>query len=439
MSIPQNGPRRRGKKMSDNIIPDDSTFDLKAPPKRVDRWARGIVRRLLSSIDWGRIDLLEGSERVSFGNADKTNEPEATMEVLHPRFYSVVVFGGSVGLAQAYIAGLWNCSDLTNVVRILVRNLPALERVEYGPAWTRRLLRKLFHLYHRNTKFGSRRNILAHYDLGNEFYELFLDKTMTYSCGIFESESSSLEQASIAKYDRICRKLALEPEDHIIEIGCGWGGFAIYAAENFKCHITTTTISDKQYEYTVEAIENKGLNERIKVLKSDYRDLSGTFDKLVSIEMIEAVGHEFMPTFFETCSRLLKPEGVMALQAITIADQRYAQHVKDVDFIKRYIFPGSCLTSVTNICSVLSNSTDLRLVHMEDITQHYTRTLHCWRDRFRERIDEVRHMGLPESFVRMWEYYFCYCEGAFEERYIGDVQMILSKPLSRQVSILGSL
>jgi len=233
--------------------------------------------------------------------------------------------------------------------------------------------------------------------------------------------------------------LQLGPQDNDLEIGSGWGGCAAFAAENFGCHITTTTISDNQYEYASDMIGRKGLSRKVKILKKDYREISGRFDKLVSIEMIEAVGHKFLQTFFQTCSRLLKSNGVMALQAITIADQRYRQHVRDVDFIKRYIFPGSCLTAVTNICEVVTRSTDLRLIHMEDITPHYARTLRCWRGKFFDRIDEVKQMGFSGSFIRMWEYYLCYCEGAFRERYIGDVQMILSKPLYRQVPTTGKL
>ena len=423
--------------MSESIIPEDTTFDLNQPPGRLDGWAKRIVMRLMASITWGRIKMVEGSDAAMFGSSETNDQPEVTIEILHPRFYSAVVFGGSVGLAEAFIAGLWKCNDLSGMIRILVRNLPVLERVEYGPAWMSLLLRKLFHLLHRNTKLGSRKNILAHYDLGNEFYSLFLDSTMTYSSGIFESESTSLEEASIAKYDRICRKLQLKPQDQVVEIGSGWGGFAVYAAENFGCHVTTTTISDSQYEYTDDLINRKGLTDRIEILKKDYRDVSGRFDKLVSIEMIEAVGHAFIETFFSTCSHLLKPDGIMALQAITIKDQRYRRHVRDVDFIKRYIFPGSCLTAVTHLCDVVTRATDLRLVHMEDITPHYARTLRCWRKRFKAQIDKVREMGFPQSFIRMWEYYFCYCEGAFQERYIGDVQMIFSKPLCRHVPILG--
>jgi cyclopropane-fatty-acyl-phospholipid synthase len=425
--------------MSESIVPEYTDFDLTQPSGYLDAWARKIVARLLTTITWGRIKVVEDADMTVFGGSETGDQPEVTLEVLHSRFYSAVVFGGSVGLAEAYMDGLWRCSDLTELVRILVRNLSVLERAEYGPAWMSLILRKFFHLLHRNTKLGSRRNILAHYDLGNEFYSLFLDRTMTYSCGIYESESTSLEEASIAKYDRICRKLHLDGKDRVVEIGGGWGGFAVYAAENFGCHVTTTTISDGQYEYAVDMINRKGLGKKVEILKRDYRDLSGRFDKLVSIEMIEAVGHEFMETFLQTCGNLLKPDGIMALQAITIRDQRYRQHVRDVDFIKRYIFPGSCLTSVTNICDVITRSTDLRLVQMEDITPYYARTLSHWRQRFLDRADEVRRMGFPESFIRMWEYYFSYCEGAFQERYIGDVQMTFTKPLCRQTAVLGKL
>ena len=425
--------------MNERITPAELEFDLTQAPTRVDAWAKRTVNRLLGAITWGQIQLVDGREILYLGTDGGEDQPAVTMEVLHARFYSAVVFGGSVGLAEAYMAGLWTCSDLTALVRILVRNLPVLERAEYGPGWISRPLRQLFHLFHRNTKLGSRKNILAHYDLGNDFYALFLDPTMTYSCGIFASDASSLEEASLAKYDRICRKLQLTAQDHVIEIGTGWGGFAVYAAQTFGCEVTTTTISDSQYAYAQERVRQADLDQRIHLLKQDYRDLSGQFDKLVSIEMIEAVGHAFQPTFFDTCARLLKPDGMMALQAITIEDQRYKQHVRDVDFIKRYIFPGSCLTAISHIGRVITRATDLRLVHLEDITGHYALTLRCWRERFFDQIEAVKGMGFSERFIRMWEYYLCYCEGSFQERYIGDVQMILCKPLCRQATTLGDL
>jgi len=279
---------------------------------------------------------------------------------------------------------------------------------------------------------GSRKNILAHYDLGNDFYALFLDETMTYSCAIFEQENSSLKQASEAKYDRICRKLQLAAGDRVIEIGTGWGGFAVHAARNYGVQVTTTTISDEQHQFARQRIKAAGLEDRITLLKKDYRDLSGKFDKLVSIEMIEAVGHQYLPIFFRTCSRLLKDDGIMALQAITIGDQIFDRHKRTVDFIKRYIFPGSCIPSITAISIALAKATDLRLVHLEDITPHYARTLREWRRRFFTNIKKVRALGFSDTFVRMWEYYLCYCEGGFAERYLGDVQMLFVKPLCRQ-------
>ncbi|UCD78857.1 MAG: class I SAM-dependent methyltransferase, partial [Desulfobacterales bacterium] len=293
---------------------------------------------------------------------------------------------------------------------------------------------KLYHYVRKNTKAGSRKNIMAHYDLGNDFYALFLDETMTYSCGIFANESSTLREASAAKYDRICRKLQLAAGDRVLEIGTGWGGFALHAARNYGVQVTTTTISEEQHRFGQNRIKDAGLEERVTILKKDYRDLGGTFDKLVSIEMIEAVGHQYLTAFFRTCSRLLKDDGMMALQAITIGDQIFNRHKRSVDFIKRYIFPGSCIPSIAAIGSAVARATDLRLVHLEDITPHYARTLREWRRRFFANIDKVRALGFSDTFIRMWEYYLCYCEGGFSERYIGDVQMIFVKPLCRSDS-----
>jgi cyclopropane-fatty-acyl-phospholipid synthase len=278
---------------------------------------------------------------------------------------------------------------------------------------------------------GSRKNILAHYDLGNDFYSLFLDETMTYSCGIFEHEKSSLKDASAAKYDRLCKKLMLRPGDRVLEIGTGWGGFAVHAARRYGVHVTTTTISDQQHRFAQHRIKAAGLNDQISLIKKDYRDLGGKFDKLVSIEMIEAVGHHYYKAFFETCSRLLHNDGMMAIQAITIGDHMFDRHKRSVDFIKHYIFPGGCIPSITAISNAIAKATDLRMIHLEDITPHYARTLREWRRRFFANLDKVRKMGYPETFIRMWEYYLCYCEGGFAERYIGDVQMLCAKPMHR--------
>ena len=300
-------------------------------------------------------------------------------------------------------------------------------------------LHKLYHLLRRNSRRGSRNNIGAHYDLGNDFYSLFLDETWTYSSGIFETSESTLKEASIAKYDRICRKLDLNPNDHLIEIGTGWGGFAIHAAGKYGCRVTTTTISNQQYSLARQRIAKAGLSDRVEVLKQDYRDLKGQYDKLVSIEMIEAVGHQYYRTFFKTCSRLLKPNGLMAIQAITIGDHLFDRHKRSVDFIKRYIFPGSCIPSITALHQAMAASSDLRLYHMEDITPHYATTLRMWRERFFDHIDQVRAQGFSEPFIRMWDFYLSYCEAGFKERYIGDVQMVFSKTLTRREPILAAI
>ena len=293
---------------------------------------------------------------------------------------------------------------------------------------------KIYHYVRKNTKARSRKNILAHYDLGNGFYELFLDETMTYSCGIFQRADSTLREASEEKYDRICRKLKLTTGDRVMEIGSGWGGFAVHAAKNYGVSVTTTTISDDQHQFAANRFKTAGLKDRITLLKKDYRDLRGRFDKLVSIEMIEAVGHHFYQTFFQTCSRLLKDDGMMALQAITIRDQIFKRHKRSVDFIKRYIFPGSCIPSITAISNAVAKATDLQLVDLEDITPHYAKTLKEWRRRFFANINKVRALGFSDTFIRMWEYYLCYCEGGFAERYIGNVQLVFAKPLYRDFS-----
>ena len=303
--------------------------------------------------------------------------------------------------------------------------------MEGGAALLMRPLRKAFHWLNRNTRRGSRRNIAAHYDLGNDFYALWLDPGMMYSCAWYEGETTSLEEAAVAKLDRICRRLQLEPGDRVVEIGTGWGGFAVYAARNYDCHVTTTTISREQHAFAKQRIESEGLGDRITLLLKDYRDLDGEYDKLVSIEMIEAVGHEYMDTFFRKCASLLRRDGQLLLQAITIADQRYEAAKRNVDFIKRYVFPGGFLPSVTALTSALTRVTDLRAINIDDIGLHYARTLRDWRSRFHARIEDVRAQGFSDEFVRLWDFYLTYCESAFLERAIGDVQLHAIKPAAR--------
>jgi cyclopropane-fatty-acyl-phospholipid synthase len=424
--------------MSENMVMQNGCGSSPRAGSAMDRWARRIVLQRLEKLASGRIELADEGRSSYFGEGESQAALQTSVEVKNPSFYKALALGGSVGAGEAYMAGHWACSDLTALLRIVIRNRSVLEGMDRGAAWFAVPVRRIFHWLRRNTPVGSRRNIAAHYDLGNEFYKLFLDDTMTYSCGIFEKPEATLRQASIAKYDRICRKLGLTSRDHVVEIGTGWGGFALHAAEHYGCRITTTTISEEQHAYAQERIEAKGLASRIRLLKEDYRQLTGTYDKLVSIEMIEAVGHQYLSTFLKKISTLLKPEGKAALQVITIEDQRYKQHIHKVDFIKRYIFPGSCLLSVTALCNTATKVTDLRLFHLEDITPHYATPLREWRDRFFASLDNVRALGYPESFIRMWEFYLCYCEAAFAEHYIGNVQAVFFKPLCREATPLSA-
>jgi cyclopropane-fatty-acyl-phospholipid synthase len=422
--------------MTHSIVPAEASALEERKPRLFDQLAKKLLFRLLRSLRRGELTLIDGSVRRTFGKKSNQFPLEATITIHHPRFYSSVVFGGSVGASETFMVGQWSTDDLTTVVRITILNREVFEGMEKGLARLTAPLHMFVHLFRGNTRKGSRLNIAAHYDLGNDFYKLFLDQTLTYSCGIFEREDSTLKEASLAKYDRICQKLDLSSEDHVVEIGTGWGGFAIYAAQNYDCRITTTTISAAQYDLARERIDKAGVAQKVEVLLRDYRDLRGKYDKLVSIEMIEAVGHQYFNTFFRSCSKLLKENGMMLLQAITMTDQVFDRHKRSVDFIKRYIFPGSCIPSITAMSRSIARASDLKLFHLEDITPHYARTLRMWREQFFANIDKVRDLGLPETFIRMWDYYLSYCEAGFAERYLGDVQMLLTKPLCRRPPIL---
>jgi len=426
--------------MNGRIVPQEAPSPAALPVRPLDRWARGRVLTLLRRLERGCLVLEEeGGETHAFGRRSAAFPLEARIAVRHPRFYGDCLLGGTIGAGESYMAGFWESDDLAAVVRILVLHPEVFGGLDKGPARLFAPALRFMHWLNRNTRRGSRRNIVAHYDLGNDFYALFLDETLTYSCGIFERPEATLREASIAKYERICRKLRLSPADRVLEIGGGWGGFAIHAASRHGCRVTTTTISDRQYELAARRIREAGLEGRIELLRRDYRDLTGRFDKLVSIEMIEAVGHDFLETFFRAASERLEPHGAMLLQAITIRDQVFERHKKSVDFIKRYIFPGSCIPSIAAMAAAVARATDLKIVHLEDITPHYVRTLRAWRENVLARREAVRGLGFPESFLRMWEFYLAYCEGGFAERYLGDVQMLLAKPLNRMDPILPPL
>jgi len=388
---------------------------------------RNLVWSQLKKLRHGRLECIEGAQTCTFGE-DGESSLTATLQVRDPRFYRQVVFGGSLGAAEAYIRGFWDCDNLVNLVRIFCRNADVVGDIEKGAARALNLVRTAAHRMRRNSPSGSRRNIAAHYDLGNDFFALFLDETLAYSCGIFPETASSLHEASVAKFQRICRKLDLSADDHVLETGAGWGGFALYAASEYGCKVTAVTISKKQYEHMLQRVRNAGLEERIRVLLQDYRSVQGSYDKIVSIEMIEAVGYSYFDTYFAKCSSLLKPTGRMLLQAIVFPDQNYERYRRSVDFIREYIFPGGCLPSIATLCRSIGAASDLQLCHLEDITPHYAETLAHWRKRFRDNINGIRDLGFDDAFMRTWEFYFCYCEGGFRERGIGDVQMLLLKP-----------
>jgi cyclopropane-fatty-acyl-phospholipid synthase len=390
--------------------------------------ARKLGLRLLAGVKTGSLTLHDGTETFHFGSPDDPTQPHAEVHVHDSGLYRQMLSGGSIATGEVYMRGGWTSPDLVQVMRLFSANLATLEQMESKQSWLATLGLKLSHLLNRNTLSGSRKNISAHYDLGNDFFGLFLDPTMMYSSALFSSKDSSLEQASIAKLDELCQQLELHSGDHLLEIGTGWGGMAVHAARNYGCRVTTTTISAEQYEYACEQVRKAGLQDRVTVLCEDYRNITGKYDKLVSIEMIEAVGHQFYGNYFSHCSDLLKPDGKMVIQAITIADQRYDAARDAVDFIQRYIFPGGCLPSVAVIADHLARDTDMQMVHLRDITPDYALTLAHWRERFMAAQEQVKQQGFDDTFIRMWEFYLAYCEGGFRERIIGTVQLAFAKP-----------
>lgn len=403
----------------------------------LERWARRALKTRLRELTRGQVVLVDGDRSETFGK--EGTGPSATLQVLDPSFYRAVVLRGTLGAAEAYMDGSWRSDDLTSLVRILAQNLGAWSRVDGRLARIFRSSAQLVHELRRNTRGGSRRNIEAHYDLGNEFFELFLDPTLTYSSGIFEREDASMEEASLAKYDRVCRKLGLGPKDHVLEIGTGWGGFALHAARKYGCRVTTTTISKEQHALASQRVAEAGLGHRIEIRSDDYRDLDGSYDKLVSIEMIEAVGHRQFDTFFRVCGDRLRPDGSMLIQAILTPDWNFESSKRSVDFIKRYIFPGGQLPSLGAIAVSIGRMSDLRLTHLEDLSPHYATTLARWRAKMFENLDSMRDLGLSERFLKMWEFYLCYCEGGFREHKVGVAQLLFEKPDSHRDLVQTSL
>lgn len=418
--------------MKSSIIPEEAAQDPAEPVSALTGLAKRLLLTQLRKISRGRLRLIDGDLGQSFGRASPDAPYDVTVRIRNQRMYAEAVFAGTVGAGEAYIRGYWTCDNLTDLVRLFIANDAMMADVDTGWSRLAGVLMKAAHWLNRNDKSGSRANIAAHYDLGNRFFELFLDETMAYSCGIFPCAGASLAQASRAKFDAACSKLALKKNQSLLEIGTGWGGLAIHAARHYGCRVTTTTISRQQYDYARERIARAGLSDRITLLLEDYRELTGEYDALVSIEMVEAVGHQYLDGYFRKCSDLLRADGAMLLQSITIADQYYERALHSVDYIKKFIFPGGFMPSVQSLVDSIARATDMKLSHLEDIGPHYARTLKLWREAFMGRLAEVRALGYPESFIRLWEYYFCYCEGGFEERRLGDVQMLLTKPQARR-------
>ena len=398
---------------------------------RFQNLCRQLLLKQLAAIQEGcLIFQMSNQAPLTLGQAD--HELKVRLTVTDPRFFEAVIFGGSVGAAESYMAGDWHSDDLTALIRLLVRNRDLVDGMEKGLARITGWLLQGVHWLRRNTRDGSRKNIAAHYDLGNDLFELFLDRDfMMYSSGLYYDDSESLERAQFNKLGRLCDKLDLQPDDHLLEIGTGWGGCATFAALHYGCRVTTTTISREQYEHARRRVADLDLEDKVTVLLEDYRDLKGQYDKLISIEMVEAVGHHFINDYFQHCSQLLKPNGLAIIQAITLEDHRYRQAVKSVDFIKRYIFPGSFIPCVSVLVNAAA-SAELKLTNLEDIGPSYATTLSVWRERFMAQLDEVRRLGYDERFIRMWEFYLCYCEGGFMERSISDVHLLFSKPANRR-------
>jgi cyclopropane-fatty-acyl-phospholipid synthase len=394
------------------------------------------LERLLRTQLLARLDRLAHGALVvrdalgehRFGVAGDDALPNVHLWVDDPAFYRAVAAQGSVGAGEAWIAGQWRCDDLVALVRLLVRNRALLDGMETGVARLGGWALRSWHALRRNTREGSRRNIAAHYDLGNDFFALFLSPDLMYSSAMFASPDDDLDTASYRKLDAVCRKLALSPADRVIEIGTGWGGFALHAARHYGAHVTTTTISREQHALASQRVAEAGLQDRVTLLLQDYRDLRGEYDKLVSIEMIEAIGAQYLDTFFGKLGTLLRPGGQALLQAITIEDHRYVQARDSVDFIKRFVFPGSFIPSLEAMYGAKTRASDLQVIHQEDFGLSYAYTLRAWRRRFLMRLHDVRAQGFDERFIRLWEFYLAYCEGGFLERSIGVSHLLMQRP-----------
>lgn len=410
---------------------DDAAFS------GLDRFLRRQLLERMRGLRHGRLVLSDACGTTELGEPARAQPTlQIHLQVLDPGFYRAVACHGSVGAGESYMDGQWRCDNLVGLIQLLVRNRDLLDGMESGLARLGGLAMRLWHALRRNTRDGSRRNIAAHYDLGNDFFSLFLSADLMYSSAIWSDPADTLETASARKLERICRQLDLKPTDRVIEIGTGWGGFALYAAQHYGCHVTTTTISREQHALASRRVAEAGMKGHVTLLLEDYRDLEGQYDKLVSIEMVEAIGAPYLDVYFGKLGSLLKPDGLALVQAITIEDHRYAQALKSVDFIKRHVFPGSFIPSISALLAAKTRASDLGLVRLEDFGSSYAQTLKAWRERFMAHLPQVRAQGFDERFVRLWEFYLAYCEGGFRERSIGVAHLLMAKPGHRPAASL---
>lgn len=395
------------------------------PLPNKNQFSRNIIFSILGKLTDGGLTIEDDSGKIFFG--DNNSDLQAKIQVHNNRMYHRLLFGGSIGIAESYVEKEWDSDQLVNVIRLFARNLVTLEKLEKRLGWITYPVHKIRHLLNRNTPNGSRTNIAAHYDLGNELYQLILDEHMQYSSAIFPHMSDDLSIAQQNKLQTICNNLELNENDHLLEIGTGWGGLACYAAKHYGCKVTTTTLSQQQYDYALQQIKHQGLSDKITLLLKDYRELEGQYNKLVSVEMIEAVGHEYLPQFFKQLEKLLLPQGQMLIQSITIADQLYGQYRKGVDFIQKYIFPGGCLPSISEMTRHIKNHTTMNITAVNDYGLHYAQTLAHWTDKFQLHSKQLESLGYKQDFQRLWNFYFAYCEGGFREKNIGLVLLQATK------------
>ncbi len=395
------------------------------------QFAKNILFKKLDLIEHGFLQIHVDEMVYDFGDKDMQSELHAVIRVQNSQVFRAILFGGEPAAGNTFVKGWWSTDNLLNVMRVFTLNRDVLFSFKSGFASVAKPFYAIGHAINKNSTQGSKRNILAHYDIGNDFYKLFLDEKMMYSSACFTSVNNTLEDAAEYKLKIICEKLKLKPQDHLLEIGCGWGGFAIYAAQNYGCKVTTTTISDQQYDYAVEKINEANLSAQITILKQDYRTLRGQYDKLVSIEMIESVGNQYLDDYFDICSKLLKPDGAFLVQAITISDYLHDRYQNSLDFIRKYVFPGGSLPSMSSMLTSIAKNSDLTLFHSESYAASYGKTLEIWYQRFINNKEKVLELGYGQAFIRLWEYYLKYCQAGFEERVIDVQQLILKKPANR--------